>query len=86
MIFSSCINNGVSKLIMNEEIIMSESITLTDQESYGAYIASECFATATTIDPTFLKDGIGQLNLSLLAELQNYEKILIVGISGDCND
>jgi len=64
----------------------SQPITLTDQESYGAYIASECFATATTIDPTLLKDGIGQLNLSLLKQLESYEKILIVGISGDENE
>ncbi|MGH1430468.1 MAG: hypothetical protein ACRBB4_05030 [Neptuniibacter sp.] len=56
---------------------------LTDQERYSLYMAHECFPTAKSIDPTMLSNGIGDLNLSHIKELEQYDRVLVIGINDE---
>lgn len=56
---------------------------LTDQERYALYVAHECFPTAKSIDPTMLPNGIGDLNFSHIKELEQYDRVLVIGINDE---
>ena len=56
---------------------------LTEKERYSLYMAHECFQTAKSIDPTMLQNGIGDLSLSHLKELEQYDRVLVIGIKDE---
>jgi len=56
---------------------------LTDQERYALYVAHECFPIAKTIHPTMLPNGIDDLNLSHIKELEQYDRVLVIGINDE---
>lgn len=63
---------------------MSESkilTTLTPQQEYGIYISDCAFSQAKTINPTMLQNGINDLSLSHLKDLEQYDRVLVIGIS-----